>query len=395
MKVGFELLSAIPGKCGAVSNLWRNNLTMFPQVDLGIEYIVFVTKELFAFYEGILPKSDQVKFHICDLSKNSLTERIRFQEFGIPALLKSYKCDLFFTGTPTPTFNSRLPVEIFKITGIQFYSRPEEFGLARSFYHIFSTRRKAERSRYIVVNSLYVKQKIIARTNVSPENIEVIYESLDHNIFNQDKPVDACREAIVKKWGIDTKFLLFISDIRPYKNPLSLIKAFEQICKDLENYKLVMIGQDIAGYKKQLQEYIRQRHLEHHVIMFDYMEPFNFIYLMRTAEIFIYPSSLETFGTIPLEAMACGTPVIAGNETAIPEICGDAALLVDGKSSRAIADAIYKILGERMLRRKLIASGLQHVKKFSWQKNAEETVQLFKQAAGVLDEPAFVQEPLR
>jgi len=380
MIVGFELLSAIPGRCGAVSNLWRNNLSLFPTVDKDIEYVVFVTKELVNYYIKHIQIQDNIIFHICDLNGNLIRNRIHFQEKEIPKLLRDYNCDLYFTGTPTPTFNSDVPIEIFKITGIQFYSRPREFGRLRSVYHKVATGKKAKRSKYIIVNSNYVKAEILKRIQIPEEKVKVIYESLDHGIFNTNKASDDCKKLILEKWGINSKFLLYVSDIRPYKNPLTLIKAFESLRNDLKDYKLVMIGQDIAGYKKALIEYINLKKLTTNIIMFDYMEPFDFVYLMRAADLFVYPSSLETFGTIPLEAMACGIPVIAGNETAIPEICGDAALLVDGQDYTEIADAILKLLNDNNLRHQLIVKGLMHVNNFSWQKNAAETVELFKQA---------------
>ena len=380
MKVGIDLLHAMPGKCGAVSNLWRNNLSLFPLVDSKIEYRVFLQPELFDYYQKNIENQPNLIFHVCEFNNHSAINRIRFQEVMVPKLIKQYNCDIFFTSSPAPTFSSKARKEIFKITAIQFYSRPKEFGLLRSLYHIYSTRKKALRSKYIVVNSHYVKKQILNQINIPGDKIKVIYESLDHEIFNVNRSIDECKKIARDKWGISKKFLLYVSDMRPYKNPLSLIKAYESLHDKLKDYQLVMIGQDIGGYKQQLMEYIREKKLVKDVIVFDYMEPFNFVFIMRAAEIFIYPSSLETFGTIPLEAMACGTPVIAGNETAIPEICGDSALLVDGKNPGEIANAILKIVNNENTRSRLIKKVWSRAKNFSWNKNACETIQLFKEA---------------
>ena len=380
MKVGIDLLHARPGKCGAVSNLWRNNLSLLPTIREDIEYNVFLRPELAEYYKGKINTNPNLKFKICDLNGRSPLGRIRFQEVIIPRLVEQNGCDILFTSAPTPTIASIAGIEIFKITGIQFYSRPKEFGWLRSLYHHLSTRKKALRSKYIIVNSHYVKKEILKRIDIPEEKLKVIYESLDHDIFNNEKPIKECRKFIAGKWGIKGKFLLYVSDIRPYKNPLSLIKAFESLKGKLKDYQLIMIGQDIDGYKSYLTDYVKEKKLTEQVFFFDYMEPFNFVFLMRAAEIFIYPSSLETFGTIPLEAMACGTPVIAGNETAIPEICGDSAVLVDGKNYQQIADAIMQIIKNDYLKTELIQKGLCHVKNFSWQKNAAETVEVFRQA---------------
>ena len=380
MKVGIDLLHARPGKCGAVSNLWRNNLSLLPLIREDIEYIVFLRQELFDYYQGKIKLHPNLKFFMCDVNGRSALNRIRFQEVIIPRLIEQNRCDILFTSSPTPTITSTAGIEIFKITGIQFYSRPKEFGWLRSLYHHYSTRKKTLRSKYIIVNSHYVKKEILKRIDIPDEKLKVIYESLDHDIFNNKKSIHDCRKIIAEKWGIKGKFLLYVSDIRPYKNPLSLINAFESLRSKLKDYQLILIGQDIGGFKTYLIEYVKKKKLTGKVIFFDYMEPFNFVFMMRAAEIFIYPSSLETFGTIPLEAMACGTAVIAGNETAIPEICGDSALLVDGKNHQQIADAILQIMNGDNLKTELINKGLSHVKSFSWEKNAAETVEVFKQA---------------
>lgn len=381
MRVGIDLLHALPGKCGAVSNLWRNNLSSLPLVDKEIDYIVFLRQELFDYYRKNITIQSNLKFRVCNWNGGSALGRIRFQEVVIPKLLEKYQCDILFTSSPTPTFNLKNRIEIFKITGIQFYSRPKEFGLLRSLYHHFSTKKKAFRSKFTIINSHYVKKEIQKRIDIPDQKLKVIYESLDHEIFNINHSIDESKKIAMEKWGITAKFLLYISDLRPYKNPLILIKAYESLKDKLYDYQLIMIGQDIGGYKDYLNDYIREKNLTNKVILYDYMEPFNFVHLLRAAEIFIYPSSLETFGTIPLEAMACGTPVIAGNATAIPEICGDAALFVDGKNYNEIAEAILKIKNNHDLKADFIRKGLNHVKNFSWQKNAIETVEIFKAAS--------------
>ena len=160
MRIGIDLLHALPGKCGAVSNLWRNNLSAFPLVDSQIEYIVFLRQGLFDYYQKNIIFQPNLKFRTCNVKNGSALDRIRFQEVVIPKLLKEYQCDIFFTSSPTPTLNLKNQIEIFKITGIQFYARPKEFGLLRSLYHHYSTKKKATRSRFIITNSYYAKKEI-------------------------------------------------------------------------------------------------------------------------------------------------------------------------------------------------------------------------------------------
>ena len=101
--------------------------------------------------------------------------------------------------------------------------------------------------------------------------------------------------------------------------------------------------------------------------------------LYKNADVFVYPSSVESFGLPVLEAMSCGTPVVASNRMSIPEVAGDAALIVDPDNIEEMAEAIYKVINDEKLREDLIKKGYKRVKQFSWEKTAMETLRVFKE----------------
>ncbi|MGB9680494.1 MAG: glycosyltransferase family 4 protein, partial [Thermoanaerobacteraceae bacterium] len=126
--------------------------------------------------------------------------------------------------------------------------------------------------------------------------------------------------------------------------------------------------------------------LENKVIFTDYIDNVEMLYLYNNADIFVYPSIYEGFGIPPLEAMACGSPVVVSNVTSLPEVVGDAALLVDPFNVDDIANKIYKVISDRNLNNILKEKSLIQANKFSWGKCAMETLNIYLKAGGLKNE---------
>ncbi|MBA7490127.1 D-inositol-3-phosphate glycosyltransferase [subsurface metagenome] len=379
-----ELLSAIPGKCGAVGNLWWNNLKYLPAVDPGIEYFVFVTRALKEYYDKHLEKkADNLNLISINVDAENIIQKLIAQEIEVPRLCKKLGVDIHFTTSPAPFFCKFRPIEIFKITALQFYYHPEQVGKKQTLYHRTATPRKAKKSDIIIANSHYTKGEISRFIRIPEEKIWVVYEAVDHDLFNTDTDILVHRNWLRQKYSIDYEYILFISDLRPYKNPFLLIKAFEKLSnKGRIQHHLVIIGNSIMGYKDVLTEYIKGKKVGERILFLDFLEPFELLHFYRCTSLFVYPSELETFGTPPLEAMASGTPVIVSNKTAVSEVAGEGALHVDTSDMEQLAWAMEKLLTDSELRNSMIDKGFQRAKEFSWKKHAQETVALFKTVNG-------------
>jgi glycosyltransferase involved in cell wall biosynthesis len=189
---------------------------------------------------------------------------------------------------------------------------------------------------------------------------------------------------IRNKYGIKNKYILFVSTVEPRKNLYNLIKAFNKISKSVE-HQLVVVGKKGWMFENVL-KLVKDLKLENKVIFTDYIDNVEMLYLYNNADIFVYPSIYEGFGIPPLEAMACGSPVVVSNVTSLPEVVGDAALLVDPFNVDDIADKIYKVVSDRNLNNTLKEKSIVQANKFSWKKCAMETLNIYLKAGGLKDE---------
>jgi glycosyltransferase involved in cell wall biosynthesis len=176
--------------------------------------------------------------------------------------------------------------------------------------------------------------------------------------------------------------VLYVGNIKPHKNLERLIDAFGRARRDgPEGLKLVVVGDEVSRYPT-LRQMVHRHKLDKVVRFLGFQPPETLASFYRLSNVFVFPSLYEGFGLPPLEAMACGTPVITSNVSSLPEVAGDAALLVDPYNVDAIADAIRNALGDEALRTQLVARGLARARQFSW---AESVGQIHGVYQEVLD----------
>jgi glycosyltransferase involved in cell wall biosynthesis len=182
------------------------------------------------------------------------------------------------------------------------------------------------------------------------------------------------------KFGIQGGYFLFVGANEPRKNLVSLLGAFHNLPRVIkDNYQMVVVGVE-RHRTQEVFEKVRELKLERTVIFTGRVAKDELAVLYSGAEIFIFPSLLEGFGMPPLEAMACGTPVIASNLTAIPEVVGDAGFLIDPRNPDEITQAIETVLFDDGLQERLRQRGLERARQFSWRRTARETLRLYHEA---------------
>jgi glycosyltransferase involved in cell wall biosynthesis len=185
---------------------------------------------------------------------------------------------------------------------------------------------------------------------------------------------------IKEKFNFNGKMILYIGLIRPHKNLLRVLEALRLLISEGEkDYFLVLVGGEKNDYIF-LKKTAFKLGISKHVFFTGRLPDTEVVALMNAADVFVFPSLEEGFGLPPLEAMACGTPVVTSELSSLPEVVGDAALLVDPKNVEEIASAIKQVLVDHTLRESLITKGLERVKKFSWKKTAMETLKIYQQA---------------
>jgi glycosyltransferase involved in cell wall biosynthesis len=222
----------------------------------------------------------------------------------------------------------------------------------------------------IIAVSQSTKNDIMKYLDVHEDKITMIYEGVDEKY----KPVEDCSK-IKKKYGVD-KFILFVGTLEPRKNIPNLIKAFAKL--NSTEYKLVITGK--KGWKyKSIFNTAESLKITDKTVFTGYVPEDDLPALYSAADLFVYPSLYEGFGIPPLEAMACGTPVITSNRSSLPEVAGNAALLVDPEDTDELAEAMMKVIGDSCLRDVMTKRGFEQAKKFSWDQCVRKTIRVYKQ----------------
>ncbi|WP_163195307.1 glycosyltransferase family 4 protein [Clostridium thermarum] len=223
--------------------------------------------------------------------------------------------------------------------------------------------RKAEK---IVCISENTKKDLLDLYKVDESKIKVVYNGYDKNVFNREKK----NKGVLQKYGIDKDYIIMVGAAYPHKNLESVLKAFSQI-KDKTDYKVVIVGKGSA-YVEKLKAMTAELNISDRVIFLGYVDGQDLPALYYFAKAFVYPTLYEGFGLPILEAAACGTAVICGDNSSLPEAAGEGAEFFDARSVESIKQALEAVLFDENHRLELIRKGEENLKNFSWEKTGEE-----------------------
>lgn len=249
----------------------------------------------------------------------------------------------------------------------------EERSWRERFY--FSVTEKAALSAgRIITVSEKTRSDLIEQLDVPPERIRVIYPGGPHPLY-RDIPDRPLPHVLASR--LPGKFIVFAGPLSRRKNLPMLLEAFASVQGLLQGCQIAITGEIPPSFREVISRLAARLGLAETLVFLGEVADAEMALLYRRAVCLAYLSLFEGFGTPPLEAMACGCPVIASTAGAIPEVAGEAALLVDPFRREAIAQALVEISGDTALRAVLVAKGLERVKRFSWEKMAEEMLQVY------------------
>lgn len=187
-----------------------------------------------------------------------------------------------------------------------------------------------------------------------------------------------CKDLITKKYGIEHDFILYVGGFSPRKNILGLIDAYSKLPSNLkENFSLVITGRKGPSYDK-YRTRAENLNISDKVIFTDFIPLCDMPLFYNATEVLVYPSFYEGFGLPPVEAMACGTPVIASNVTSLPEVCYESALLIDPNDIDLLSYDIERVLSSSLLKLTMVKKSLTRSSDFSWNKTALNTIYAYK-----------------
>jgi len=238
------------------------------------------------------------------------------------------------------------------------------------------TRRAAHQATCVVVGSEYTAQDVVEFMSVPREKVEVISYGVGEEYYAERTA--GGREALRRRYGLPReRYVLFVGTLEPRKNLPTLITAFGRLAGLRRSHCLVLAG--ALGWRvREIHDAVKRSGMAGEVVMPGYLPADEVRSLYSYADLFVYPSLYEGFGLPPLEAMACGAPVITSDTSSFPEVVGDAALRIDPQDPDALAEAMEAVLEDESLASALRERGFDRVKRFSWERAARETFEVYR-----------------
>ncbi len=360
MNIGINALILSEEKTG-ISVYAKNLIENLLQTDVSNHYYIFVSRKIF--FRNFHPQ----RHHIIQFYTRNPFFRMIIEQFLLPFLAKCLHIHvlhcLSFTAPIIKTCKY-----VVTIHDLAYRIFPDTVSKIERLYYDFFFPICARKADAVIAVSENTKKDIIRFFKVKEKKIQVIF--LGHN-FSFPKEV--------QKTGMPQEYILFLGAMEPRKNLLRLIRAYA-LLKDRIREKLVLIGPRGSAYQDILYE-IQRLHLQQDIVMTGYIEESLLSSILQKAKIFIFPSLYEGFGLPLLEAMAHGVPVITASNSCLPEVCKDCAIYINEKDEKNISEAIFFLLQNRSLRENLKQSGLQRSREFSWEKTAQETLNVYRNMA--------------
>ena len=292
---------------------------------------------------------------------------IAWKHLALPMALRRDRCQVFHS--PTGTLPMWTPCATVVTTHDLFAAIEPRWFAPRVGWQLRMTQRHAAlTANRVIAVSECTRRDLVERFRIPPDRISVVYNGVDHTRFH---PAEVDAEAVARRFGVPYPFILCLGSLMPWRNAPRLLRAASRL-----QLGLLFVGRDIWGTDPT--QRIAAEHSWSWARFAGYVPDAELPELYAAAQVFAYPSLYEGFGIPPLEAMACGTPVVASTAGALPEVLGDAALLVDPRDESSLAEALQAAAEDQgALRRR----GLERAARYHWDAVANQTWQVYAAAA--------------
>jgi glycosyltransferase involved in cell wall biosynthesis len=353
---------------------------------------------VFALLRGLIPFCQEHEFTLFVLEKDlPLFEfaKANMRLVSVPEAFRPPVKDIWWHQTQLPRIAPRLQLEVLHIPSYRRllwrrpcallatihdlapFRLPKKYDWKRMLYGRVIARRLARRQDAIVAISQNTARDIETFFHIPPNRIQVVYNGIEHDRFCPGSKDDAV-ELAKSRYGLNRPFFLYVARLEhPGKNHVRLISAFEEFkAATHSDWLLAFAGSNWHGADV-IEDAIRRSPFAADIRQLGFVPDPELPELYRAADVFVYPSLYEGFGLPPLEAMACGCPVIASARGSLGEILGDAAAIVEPEDIHPIAKQLYVLATDAGVRNRLRAAGLAQAQKFNWQKTATEMLSVY------------------
>lgn len=359
----------------------RNLVQALARLDSANNYFLVVSPEALPDFAGLPSHFKTLPYPRRDTDP--------FDQLAFPLFLRRLSADLVHIplNVVSPVMIKPYVVTVHDLSCLMFEQPRSRW---RS-YRLFQFRRGLQRAAKIIVVSAATRRNLEELFSLPPERIRQVYNAPDPRFFDDQPsaagPADHSPELrrTLERYQIHYPFLLYAGAILPQKNIPRLVEAFAVVRGELESHpiyrdlRLIIIGDEISKYPAVRRAVIQTR-VENAVRFLGFV-PFETLRAFyEAAAAFVFPSLYEGFGLPPLEAMSRGTPVVASNVSSLPEVVGDAAVLVNPDNVFDIARGIREVLINEDLRRSLIRKGFEQARRFSWDATGCEVLEVYREA---------------
>jgi glycosyltransferase involved in cell wall biosynthesis len=371
MRIGIEAQRIFRPKKHGMDVVAIELIKNLQQLDHKNEYVIFSRK-------GV-DDNTIVETSNFTLDKFSALTYVDWEQFQLPGKLKSRKIDLLHCTANTAPLKCSIPLlltlhDIIYLENVDF--KGTAYQNLGNLYRRWLVPKIVNKASLILTVSEFEKQNILERLPSTEGKVQVLYNGVSpqfNNSFSQTQV-----EELRIEFNLPAQFVMFLGNTAPKKNTLNVIKAYVDLCLKHEN-KIPLV---LLDYKKELVirilEELKQPGLIDMFIFPGYVPHHKIPLVYNAATLFLYPSLRESFGLPILEAMACGTPVITSSTSSMPEIAGDAALLVDPYKPAELTAAMHKALTNNNLLADLKERGLKRASCFTWKASAEKLLQIYE-----------------
>ena len=344
----------------------KNLIEHLLKIDKKNQYVLFMSASGFKEFTDSRVEKVLVKSHWYSWA----------EQLEMPRVLLKHKLDLIHF----PHFNvpilypKKFVVTIHDLTPLFFPGPRVKKSIIRKIGYHQVIRSAVKKSRKIITVSQFTKENIVKNLKVSPEKIKLTYLGYNDQVFKNTSNFDFSN--LKNKYKITKDFIFYLGVLRDHKNIPSLIASFNQL---KENYDLqLVLGGSLDDRFPEVRQAIESSPAHQDIIVTGFIPDEDLPLMYNAAKLFVLPSFSEGFGLVAIESAACGTPVIAANNSCLPEILEDAGIYFDPQNIKEITKTITRVLTDNELYRGLQERGLEQVKKYSWDQCAQATLDIYE-----------------
>jgi len=368
LNVGIDI--SILTRGGGVANYIRQLLSGLKNAHRNEQYILFYNS-----FQNLSPLEVDPFFRVASFRIPDRILQYLWIHLRYPPIERLIgPVDLFHSPAHSPVYAYCPPAKKWVVTVNDLFTFKLNYGKESQARELKVLKIMDKKASRVIAISHSTRNDLIEMIPGLASRTVVIHDGVDEKFFSTE-----CPPQTLQKYGIEGSYILYVGAGESHKNLIRLINVYKRI-SDIFPHSLVLAGKITERYRP-IMEWAEKLNLSHRVVFTDTIAEDDLPAVYKGADLFVLPSIYEGFGLVLLEAMACGTPVVASRNSSIPEVVGDAGELFDPFNENSMYDVCQTVLSDPERRRRMRIMGVEWARQFSWQKMAEETRKIYEEVS--------------